>query len=255
MVESYVLGLADEAEREEFERLCGLYPQLVAARDAFERRLERHILANANQPPQHVRARLAPKIKAAALKQPPVMPMHLGNNHQAGRRRGLLYLSAAALAALLCCGYFLYHLQEQNNSLALANKQLQAKFNNSDSVLNRLVTEQTLAGNKSMAVVHLAGDAEPAQPQANIYWDSASAAVYLVVKNLQPLPPDKQYQLWARINGVPKSLGVFDAAGDKVILKMTNTKKADGFAITIEPKGGNVAPSGKVQATGKAKGL
>jgi len=63
--------------------------------------------------------------------------------------------------------------------------------------------------------------------------------VYLVVKNLPALPQNKQYQLWAQIDGKPKSLGVFEAAADKVIFKMNNTKKAGAFAITVEPKGGN----------------
>ncbi len=257
VVESYVLGLAEGDEREEFERMCALYPQVAEARDAFEQSLERHLLTGAKQPPQHVHARLL-----STIKKPPVL--HLAdapgiNGHTQAtpkRKAGMLtYLAAASAVALLCCGYFLYRLQVQNNNLAQTNKQLQDKFNHTDSTLGRLANEQSLATNKGIAVVHLTGAATAIKPQANIYWDSASAAVYLVVNGLPALPAGKQYQLWAQIDGKPKSLGVFDANSDKVILKMNSTKKADAFAITIEPTGGNAAPSGDTQAAGKAKGL
>ena len=40
IVESYVLGLADEAERAEFERMCAAHEEVRAARNAFELALE-----------------------------------------------------------------------------------------------------------------------------------------------------------------------------------------------------------------------
>jgi anti-sigma-K factor RskA len=87
---------------------------------------------------------------------------------------------------------------------------------------------------------------------ANVYWDSASSNVYLVVKNMPKLPNDKQYQLWALIDNKPKDLGVFDATDSKVILQMKNTQKAQAFAITIEQKGGSPSPDlQKLQSMGK----
>jgi anti-sigma-K factor RskA len=87
---------------------------------------------------------------------------------------------------------------------------------------------------------------------ANIYWDSTSTNVFLVVKNMPKLPSDKQYQLWALIDGKPKDLGVFDATDDKVILKMKNTQKAQAFAITIEKTGGSPSPTlDSMQSLGK----
>jgi hypothetical protein len=40
IVESYVLGLASEAERQEFEQNCVQYPEIAQARTAFELSLE-----------------------------------------------------------------------------------------------------------------------------------------------------------------------------------------------------------------------
>jgi hypothetical protein len=44
VIESYVLGLATEAERQEFEQMCAAYPEVAEARDAFERSLEEQLM-------------------------------------------------------------------------------------------------------------------------------------------------------------------------------------------------------------------
>jgi anti-sigma-K factor RskA len=73
------------------------------------------------------------------------------------------------------------------------------------------------------------------------------------------LPNDKQYQLWALLNGKdgslqPTSLGLFDIADKNVVLKMKNTQKADAFAITIENRGNTGGPNlGQLQNMGKTK--
>ena len=89
---------------------------------------------------------------------------------------------------------------------------------------------------------------------ANVYWDSTSTDVYMVVKNMPKLPSDKQYQLWALIGNKPVDLGLFDLPQSNVILKMKNTQKADAFAITIENRGNTGGPDlEQLQSMGKAK--
>ena len=55
IVESYVLGLADEAERVQFESLCASHDEVRAAREAFELALEKQALAGSVMPPAHVK--------------------------------------------------------------------------------------------------------------------------------------------------------------------------------------------------------
>ena len=49
------MGLVTDAERQEFESLAAQYPEIAAARNAFEIALEEQLLADAKQPPQHVK--------------------------------------------------------------------------------------------------------------------------------------------------------------------------------------------------------
>ena len=50
IIESYVLGLASQEERSEFERLAAQYPELLEARIAFEKTLEKQAMDNAIAP-------------------------------------------------------------------------------------------------------------------------------------------------------------------------------------------------------------
>ena len=80
-------------------------------------------------------------------------------------------------------------------------------------------------------------------PEANatVYWDSLSKDVYLLIHNL-PLPAsDKQYQLWALLDGKPIDLGVIPnevfVERKRLLLTMKNTIGAQAFAITLEKNG------------------
>jgi anti-sigma-K factor RskA len=146
-----------------------------------------------------------------------------------------------------------YQTNTRNKDLSSTNDRLKEKLNASDSILNKIVEEQkTVLKDPNTTVVNMVGTQAAPRSSANIYWDSTSSNVFLVVKNMPKLPSDQQYQLWALIDGKPSDLGVFDATDDKVILKMKNTQKAQAFAITIEQKGGAPSPTlQKMQSMGK----
>ena len=254
IIESYVLGLASAGERAEFEKLCAIYPELVEERDKFEAMVEHHALNNSRQPPAAAGSHLFERIIATPIS--PAEVIDLSQRSSAASVKRLRYLAAASVIVLLGCACFFYRLQVQNNSLSNTNKQLQARYNATDSVLHSIVDARKVLKDDNLSLVEMTGTTESPKSSAGIYWDSASAAVYMVVQDLPPLPANRQYQLWALLDGKPKSLGVFDATSNRVILKMKDCKKAEAFSITVEPKGGNTAPSpGKVQATGKAGNL
>jgi anti-sigma-K factor RskA len=65
IVESYVLGLADEAERAEFESMCAAHHEVRAARDAFELSLERQAQMGAVLPSPDLKTRLFAELSIA----------------------------------------------------------------------------------------------------------------------------------------------------------------------------------------------
>ncbi|MDR3716239.1 MAG: anti-sigma factor [Puia sp.] len=252
-----MLGLASGEERAEFERLCAEYPELAAARDEFEESVEKFALANAVKPPESVKVRFLEAIQnPPSLNQTKTITMEKATTPVRPMRQGgfLRFMAAASVVLLIGCAYFLYRFSEQNAELRSSNQELAARAQKSDSILNKIADEQKVVSDPNVTVVNLVGTQTAPKSSANIYWDSASTNVYLVVKNMPQLPSDKQYQLWALIDGKPKDLGVFDVNKEKFIVKMKNTQKAEAFAITIEQKGGSVSPTlEKMQSLGKLK--
>jgi hypothetical protein len=162
-------------------------------------------------------------------------------------------VAAAAIILFLIAGYFAYNFYNKNRELKNSNKDLEAKLNQNDSLINKMTEEQKIMHDPNAMVVNMVGlKGSPAS--ASVYWDSTSTDVYLVVKNMPKLPSDKQYQLWALIGSKPVDLGLFDAPQPNVILKMKNTQQADAFAITIENRGNTAGPTlEQLQSMGKAK--
>jgi anti-sigma-K factor RskA len=228
IIESYVMGLASEAERAEFEQMCAQYPELVAERRKFEESLEAYASEQAIRPPLEVKAKVLKAINTM-------------ENSKSPRSIGLLrFVAAAAVILLVGMVVLYYQANQQNKDLANTNKSLAERLDKSEATLNKLMGEISRPGT---TVVNMVGTKISPSSSADVYWDSTNSSVYLVVKNMPQLPSDKQYQLWALIDNKQKNLGVFDATDTKIILKMDSTKKAQAFAITIEKKGGNPTPT------------
>jgi anti-sigma-K factor RskA len=247
IIEAYVLGLASAEKRVEFEHRCTQYPELVEARKQFEEAIERQARENAPAPPAFLREKIWSEIQQSSSKIITMEPT-------TRRSTGLGWVAAASIILLLAAGYFAFKFYNESKVLKKNNDELTARANRTDSILNRIVEEQKAINNPNTIVVNLVATQKAQPSSASIYWDSTSSNVFMVVKNMPKLPSDKQYQLWALIDGKPKDLGLFDATEPNVILKMNNTQKADAFAITVENRGNTAGPTlEQLQSMGKTK--
>src|SRR6185295_15948462 len=160
---------------------------------------------------------------------------------------GLRWFAAASVVLFLLTAYLAYSFYDKN-------RKLQARIDKSDSLINKMTEGEKIMHDPDVMVVNMVG-LKGSASSANVYWDSTSADVYMVVKNMPKIPSDKQYQLWALIGSKPVDLGLFDLPqSNSVILKMKNIQKADAFAITIENRGNTGGPDlGQMQSMGKAK--
>ena len=250
-VESYVLGLSSPEERQEFEELCARYPELVLARDDFELALEKQLLKEISPADPILKESIMNSLSQEnILPQARITPIE--DSPIRRNNTGLIWMAAASFILLLVSAYFAYDFYKRNQELQTElarSKESQADMNER---LNKMEEENRIMSDPDVAVVNMIGTQSPGKASANIYWDSASTDVYLVVKNMPSLPSDKQYQLWAIINGEPRDLGLFDVGNNKkLFFKMRNTQKADAFAITIEARGNTGGPQGELQSQGK----
>lgn len=252
IIESYVLGLASDQERAEFEQLVIQYPELAEARIRFESELEKQVFASAINPPGDVKKKILNIIgeSGIAFYQPKTVSME-NTGTPVRNQVWLRFAAAACLILFIVSGYFAYKFYNQNKELTTKNIELEKER---DSVVSIAAEQQKVMNDPNVTVVNMVGTQKAPTSSANVYWDSTSNNVWLVVKNMPKLASDKQYQLWALIDGKPVDLGLFDPPDNKVILKMNNTQKADAFAITIETKGNTGGPTlEELQSMGKAR--
>ena len=250
VIESYVLGLASDQERTEFEQLAAQHHEIAEAKTRFELELEKQVFASAVHPPAGVKEKILEtlgeitntvNISKTVSIEPTVTPV--------GKQGWLRFAAAASLILFFVSGYFAYKFYNQNKELTTKNIELKKER---DSVANIASEQQKLMNDPNVMVVNMVGTQKAPTSSANVYWDSTSRNVWLVVKNMPKLASDKQYQLWALIDGKPVDLGLFDPPYNKVMLKMNNTQKADAFAITIETRGNTGGPTlEELQSMGK----
>lgn len=238
IVESYVLGLASDEERREFERSCDQYPEVLAARTTFEMALEKQAMENAIAPPADLKNKIIDKIGTAGK----IVSMQ----SEQGRKTGWLKYVAAA-SVILLAGSLYYSINLYNK-----NKDLQKNYDNIVVKLNDMDKDmQILQQNPNIRMASMKGMEISPASYATVYWDTTSHDVYLLANNLPVPASDKQYQLWAILNGKPVDLGVFDIKKERLLIQAKNTQGAEAFAITLEKKGGSPTPQGDMYVMGK----
>lgn len=248
IVESYVMGFATDAERQEFEQMCATYPEIAGARDAFERSLETRLMQDAVAPPPYLKEKIVQVIT----------PLVAGNgleeeSTQAPVRRMNVWklLAAACFIGLLGIGYWAYTTNEKNKELETSRAATEKQLQQSTAQLESLQQEADMMMKPGVKMVSLKGTAMAPQAQTTVFWDTTGTKdVYLMVNNLPQPASDKQYQLWALLNGKPIDLGMLEVKEKHLLVKMKNVQNAQAFAITLEEKGGSPTPKGQMYVVG-----
>ena len=270
IVESYVLGLASDEERSEFERMCAAHAEVRRARELFELALEEQAMRDAVAPAKNIKSKIFAEIEIENEKVSFVPGPQASLPGQEEGRHGAKvislgwarYVAAASIALLLISTalnfYFFNQYKNYSNRYeALVAQQTELARNN-DVMRARLDTyENTLAmlRDPDMAVIKMPGTNVSTSPDSNsvatVYWNTKSKDVYLLINNLPPPPSGQQYQLWAIVDGQPVDAGVFDVQNTAALLRMKNMPRAQVFAVTLEKRGGSPTPQGPMYVMGK----
>ena len=94
----------------------------------------------------------------------------------------------------------------------------------------------------------------PSGSTYNLGQNAGTENVTLLINNLPQPPSEKQYQLWALLDGQPIDLGVFDydVREKRLLVRMKNVQNAQAFAITLERRGrpNQEKPEGQIYVVG-----
>lgn len=247
------MGLLTETERQEFEALCAQYPEIAAARNAFELALEEQLLADAKQPPQHLKQQIEERLSSASTEP---NPQEIEEETPVRSMGIWKWVAAASLILLAGAAYWAFTTNQKYADLQAQNKTLQDSLTRAEERLagTNGGTDQTGGAESDFAMATI----KEAQASATIYWDTVTKDVYLRINNMAQPATDKQYQLWALLpeeGAAPVDLGVFELKQERTLIKMKNVQNAKAFAITLEPKGGVPSPTGTPMVSSQPKNL
>ena len=254
IIESYVLGLASSPERAEFEAMCSAHPEIQKARDEFEQSLEKYFLDNLGmvKAAPWLKERIFAEIQVASSSNQKTQERAAVYPLQAVKTDWWRFIAVAAVILLLFSTimnyYFFAQYRKYSNKyeelassqiqMATSNQILQTKLQDFKSALN-------LMKDPAMAIVKMSS--LPTSPFRNslatVYWDTRTKDVYLLANNLPTTVSNKQYQLWALVDGKPVDAGVIEIKEGLSFIKMKNIPRAQAFAITLEKSGGRDAPN------------
>ncbi len=150
IIESYVMDLASESERAEFEQLCRQYPELLEARRRFEEKMEAYAADHAVPPPPEDKVKVLEAIgklesrTAPSFTPPKIIAMENANSsaydpssNGSSRSSGMLRLVAAADVILLVGMAFMYYrVSQDNKSLADTNSRLKESLDTTRNTLD-----------------------------------------------------------------------------------------------------------------------
>ncbi|HUQ97704.1 MAG TPA: anti-sigma factor, partial [Chitinophagaceae bacterium] len=213
------------------------------ARLQFEEALENQLLQDAVAPPVALKENITNALRSLA--DPGVQTF--SKPHAAPVSRMAFWKIMAAASVVLLAGSLIWaiSLNKKYQNAQQANNQLQRQLNVSTAKMNALEEAAQTLQAPGMKAATLVGTQNAPGAFANVYWDTTTKNTYLLINNMPKPASDKQYQLWALLDGQPIDLGVIDQTvwQEKLLVKMKNVQNAEAFAITLEPRGGSPAPT------------
>jgi hypothetical protein len=237
--------LAGEEEARELKELCLQYPDILAAVREAEASLEDYAQLNAVRPPDRVKEQIWTAIVDTDDK---VKPVPKDRRTESSKENYKLYpyiYKAAVFLVLVGLPYHFYKmnqyeleisdLQREKNEILAQNQMFSAQ-------IKEVSQELDILSNPSTRNILLAGVEGHENNHATVYW-SNSGEIFLTAAGLPLLPQDKQYQLWAIVDGKPVNAGLLDQEGSIPLQKMAVIERAEMFAITIEDQGGSEQPT------------
>lgn len=248
ILEAYVLGSASEQERREVECLSSIYPELRKELDALSISLEKYAEASAVEPPSYLRDKIFAEINSEETKQEKSSGKIISIEKALQPSPKMNYWLAAASVIMLAVSSVLFiQVSRINSELAIVQQEKQK----SDEALaemsaksQKMHEQMAMLNNPDNKKVMMKGTENHPGMLASVLWNSKDHRVYLSVNNLPQPPSDKQYQLWAIVDGKPVDMGVFDISTDSTMYhKMGATENAQAFAVTLEKKGGSPVPT------------
>lgn len=251
ILELYVLGELSPAEMAEVEEKSARYPEVQQELDRIQDTLRHLALQSAVDPRPALKNDILDQIEASAT--PAADNQSLKNTGKQSKtiswlQYGIAASIALAIVATLAAFYFRSQWKSTEqllNSLQAQNQQIAQQYEAASHEVQQLSQDLSIVSDPDFRAVKMEGLEPAPNSVALVYWNPNSNQVYLKVDEMPVNSSDKQYQLWAIVDGKPVSAGVFDVTNNEPqqLIAMQDISDASAFAVTLEPQGGSESPT------------
>ena len=263
-LELYILGMLPKEEADKIEQLAKLFPEVQAELDRISESLEAFGNMATVTPSASVKDNLMGKLRAMKEEEQKVIPFgSVGKKENETGNSGLespvreipkrankpsWLLAASFIGLIVSVGGLIYFFsQHKQSQTELASLKQQVDTLRTNSTTQQ---QQILAYSQTMQMMHDATYKKieltnvPGKPSAmaQVFWNTKTKEVFIADVSLPQAPSNKQYQLWAIVDGKPVDAGMLGDAKN-LAQKMKVFERAEMFAITLEQKGGSPTPT------------
>ncbi|WP_317898871.1 anti-sigma factor [Aurantibacillus circumpalustris] len=252
LLESYVLGISTKEETALINTLCKENSELLKEIESIEETLID--FSSKLSPPINtdLKEKISTQLNFIAEDSPIAKVISIKNETEG---RLSIYKLGIAASLLLFLTSLMYNVQ-LNHKLSKVNLEL-AQLNETKSYLadelkiqqaslKSMDTELEILSNPKVKTIALNGMNSLDKKTAMIHMNMETHDVYFNASSLPNSPTDKQYQLWAIVDGKPIDAGMIDMHSTaSVFQKMKSVSGAQAFAVTIENMGGSPVPTMK----------
>ena len=260
-LESYATGLASEQERREVECLTSIYPELKAELDRIQNVLAEYSKSIAVSPPEDRKEKILEAIKSVKQDSPLKMEPSTATEQTSAPTSTLkpqgpkpiklnLFWKvavAASIVVLVGLGYYNMQLQDDYDELQTSYQEFQSESETEvielKNSLNQKQQERALLLDEATQTIVLQGTELSPASKVRLYWNPEKKAFVYVSEQLPVPAADKQYQLWAIVDGTPVDMGLLNDAEQLTLSKEMPGGNLQAFAITLEKKGGSESPT------------
>ncbi len=256
IIESYVLGVVSDQERREVECMSHIYPELQQHLLEAQASIEKLSEGWKKEPPAELKNKVMAVIAEAhkqdnetkQIEDQGAKVIQIPQVNTAKQSNFPKWVAAASVIALIVVASMFFMKNNATQSeLKAKNDEVKAKETlvaELEKQVNEYNADQAFITNDKTFAVALGGTPNSPDSRVKAYWNKEQNQVLLAGVSLPQNEADKQYQLWAIVDGAPVDLGMLDAENPtKSISKKVKSSEVQAFAITLEKKGGSPTPN------------
>jgi anti-sigma-K factor RskA len=265
ILETYALGAASPAEKQEVEAMLEKSAEVRAALDQIQQDIEAFATLHAVEPDEKLRDKILGSITAAkqsngTSENPKVIS--LKTETAPSRLRSLAIAASLILVVSIAINIYQWKktgaitAEKQRLDSAYSIEQAQRTVLTQQMVAAQIKLERTtrdlnFVRNPMTKNVALNSIVQDHPMNAMVYVDMSSMQVAVDPMTLPATAADQKYVLWAMVKGKPVNVGDFDMEAEQGLMMMKVTPEAEAFAISLEKSGAVTAPEGPIYVMGK----